>query len=82
MTHFTKRIQTSKGHLSFFFNRLFTADGLRYHVSVVDNNRKAIMFNMEQSEGRWYFVNPANCPDWLVNIEPLLSDCIIEHLMS
>ena len=74
--HFSARIKTSQGYLTFYFNRIFTADGVRYHVSVLGNNKKSLMFNMEEKEGRWYLVNPSNCPDWLVNVEPLLSDKI------
>lgn len=35
---------------------------------------------MEKHFNRWYIKNPKNCPDWIVNIEPMLSDEIVESL--
>ena len=74
--HFSARIKTSQGYLNFYFNRIFSADGVRYHVSVLGKDKKSLMFNMEEKQGRWYLANPSNCPDWLVNVEPRLSDKI------
>jgi hypothetical protein len=69
MTHFAIRMETPSGMVTFYFNRLFNADGFRYHISVVDREGKAHVVNMIEQRGRWKIMNPQNCPEWIVRLE-------------
>jgi hypothetical protein len=80
--HFTRTIRTQEGNLNFYFNRIFTAQGFRYHVSVLLKNKNIIAFRMQKENNRWYIDNPKDCPEWIVSLEPLFSDVIIENLIA
>ena len=80
MSHFEKKIRTPQGSLNFYLNRIYTTEGLRYHVSVTDYNRKAHSFNMEEKNGEWQLVNSSTCPEWIVEIEKDIEKVILEHL--
>jgi len=78
MTHFMKRMETPMGHLSFYFNRIHTAEGMRFHISVRLKGQP-IAFNMHLVEGDWMLVNSENCPVWLSEVQTALSDTIKEY---
>ena len=79
MPHFTKRLKTEFGNPEFFFNRIFTVSGVRYHVSVRDDKRKSHLFNMDVKSGVWFIVNAPKTADWIIALESKLSSAIIEH---
>ncbi|MFL5788150.1 MAG: hypothetical protein ACJ748_08855 [Flavisolibacter sp.] len=74
MRHFVKSIETSYGIFNFYINEIETAEGTMIHISVIGKDKKPCMFMMERHLNRWYLKNPVNCPDWIINIEPILSD--------
>jgi len=78
LSHFTKKIKTDQGFLNFYINKLSTADGTRYHISVIDKSHKANIFQMKEEGKKWILVNPSNCPEWILKIERELSDFIVE----
>jgi len=78
LSHFTKKIKTDLGPLNFYVNKILTAAGPRYHISVIDKNHKANIFQMKEENGKWILVNPSNCPEWILKIEESLSDFILE----
>jgi hypothetical protein len=80
MPHFTKAIETGHGLMNFYFNRIITAVGTRYHVSAMGRNNKVLIFHMEEIEGKWYVVKTDDTPYWLISIEKKLSDLIRQHL--
>jgi len=79
MPHFTKRIQTDFGNPEFIFDRLFTGGGVRYHVVVLNENRKTAIFSMEVENGRWHIVYTPQTPEWILQLETELSDAIVNH---
>ena len=79
MSHFMKRLNTSLGALNFYFNRIYTAEGMCYHVSVLFDG-KVTSFNMHELDGDWKFVDEANCPTWIHSIQNELSDNIKENV--
>jgi hypothetical protein len=82
MPNFTKRILVrDKFNPEFLFNRIYTVDGVRYHVSVMDADRHVFAFNMEEKYGRWKIINAPKIPDWIMNIEKELEDAIFENLI-
>ena len=80
MPYFTSKLKTPLGILNFYFNRIFTAEGIRYHVSVIDHERKAHSFNMEETGEVWKLVNGSNCPDWITILEKEIEQAILKHL--
>jgi hypothetical protein len=79
MHSFSKRLDTHKGFLSFYFNGLTTEVGVRYHVSVVGKGNKVYIASMEKKADQWVLVNPAACPHWMVILEKTFERVIIEH---
>ncbi len=79
MPHFTKHIVTSIGRLEFFFNRIYTVNGIRYHVSVKDNKRLTHAFYMETKNSNWQIVKVPAPPDWVLEVESQLAGTIENH---
>jgi len=79
MPHFTKRIETTEGSSVFYFNRIYTVNGTRYHVSV-RNNSGIHYFMMEDRNGSWVISNTSTLPNWIMEREKELEKAIIEHL--
>ena len=79
MQYFTKRIEVDRRFYGFYFNKIYTAEGIRYHISVVDKDRKAYSFKMKEEQGRWVLVNKGNCPEWIAQIEDQLSAIIKDN---
>jgi hypothetical protein len=80
--HFTSTIRTKEGNLNFYFNKIFTAQGVRYHVSVIPRDNKMITFRMMKENNRWYIDNPKGCPEWIISLEPVINDVIVEALTA
>jgi hypothetical protein len=79
MSHFKKRFSTDFGKAEFFFNRLFTVRGIRYHISVCDDKRISCFFNMERKDGEWYIIEATEVPGWIMLLERELSKAIIDY---
>ena len=80
MTRFTRRLDTQQGLLSFYFNEIFTAAAVRYHVSVVGRDNKVYMTNMEKKGEQWVMVSPETCPHWIAVLEKTFARLIQESL--
>ena len=81
MRKFTKRIFIDKGFQpEFFFSRIYTPIGIRYHVSVMDSaDRFSVFFNMVEQEGSFRIINAPEVPDWIRNLEQELEQAILEN---
>ena len=80
MPHFSKRIQIPQGNIKFYFNRIYTVEGVKYHVSV---REKLSHYFMMHSVGEdWQFSDLLNLPQWIVELRSKLSDCIKGHLLE
>ena len=79
MTPFIKRIEiTENWSLLFSFNRIFTARGALYHVSVTDKST-TIFFKIEKENGKLSILDPSTLPTWLLALEDELSAIICNH---
>jgi hypothetical protein len=58
---------------------IYTAEGIRYHISVVDKDRKAYSFKMKEGQGRWVLANRKICPYWILQLESQISDIIKDN---
>ena len=76
MSEFSHRFKTDWGVFTFYFNGIFTVEGIRYHISTIDRDRKVIMFYMELIENNWKIVNPGNYPSWVLELQTKFSDAI------
>ena len=83
MENFTKHVLVAQGfYPEFFFNKIHTATGLRYHVSVKDKENNPYFFDMEEKEGKWKIIDAPKVPDWIMNIEQKLENAIFENIVN
>lgn len=83
MPHFKKTLPVKEvGNLDFYFNRIYTVSGLRYHVSVMDRSSKSFHFTMEAQGAKWKIIPVPEPPDWILNLEERLADAVMHHLMN
>ena len=80
MPHFSRRLSTQEGNLTFYFNRIVTAGGTRYHVSVIDSRRKMQIFHFNEEGTKWKLLSPESCPPWILALENILATEIIKHI--
>ena len=78
--YFTKRIRTPHGHINFYFNRMYTVEGVRYHVSCIDDKRKTHAFQLQELLGQWVFAHPGKCVLWIKKLEKEFEKAILESL--
>ena len=67
-------------YVEFLFNRIQTAKGIRYHVSVVSKWKEFFHFTMVEKNNSWKIMTPPNQPDWIMHLEDQLSNEIIARL--
>jgi hypothetical protein len=79
MPHFSKHITTPVGNRTFYFNRIYTVNGVKYHVSAQDGI--SYYFMMKERNGSWIIdVDKDGIPDWIMEVEKELERAIYEHL--
>lgn len=79
MPHFVSRLHTHQGHLNFYFNLIYTAEGERYYVSTVTRDGKTLTFYTLNEQGNWKLVDPTTCPGWIVEMEERFATEIIQY---
>ena len=81
MPVFSKKIYVREiGNLEFQFNRLFTVDGTRYFITVVDKEHNSHHFKMRPGpNGSWIIEKNEELPVWLFSLEPQLEEAIKKH---
>lgn len=81
MQHFSTRIAITHGfNPEFSFYRIFTVNGSRFHISVMDQERKHYYFNMDEKHGQWKIINAPKVPDWIMGVEKHLEQAIIDNM--
>jgi hypothetical protein len=80
MQHFFKKLEIDNTSINFYFNRIHTVEGDRFHISVYGKDKKAYSFLMKQEGEGWKLIHPDNCPDWIIKAEDQLSNIIIETI--
>jgi hypothetical protein len=80
---FTKKIAIEPNFQpEFFFNRVLTAGGVYFHVSVLDKEDNFCHFTMAEIHREWKIVNAPQPPEWIRNIEKELSVAICKGMLS
>jgi len=80
MPIFSKKIHIpNDGSLAFNFTSIYTKDGLRYFISVVDKNYKHHYFYMKEENGSWIIVEKPELPEWIYQIQEELNKAFENH---
>lgn len=80
---FTKKLTIATDFTpEFFFNRIYTASGIHFHVSVVDKLGQFCHFTMAESKGKWRIVNAPQPPVWITEVEAALDSIICQGMLS
>jgi hypothetical protein len=79
MPNFSKQIASENGLFQFFFDRISTTNGIKYHVSVRVEKNTSCHFTMEPKDGRWKIVSAPLPPSWILKLEDELSKEISNH---
>ena len=66
----------------FHFNRIYTVNGVCYHISVRTQGHISHYFMMEEDNGGWYFSDMALLPQWLIEMERQLEAAIIKDILK
>lgn len=82
MDAFSKRIVTLQGTLHFYFNRIATAGGFHYLVSVVCKEGKTYLLQLNAQNGTWEIADPEAGPRWLTALETTYANAIWEQLQA
>jgi hypothetical protein len=81
MPHFKKQMETSQGLKNFYFNRIYTIDGTKYHISVRGSAHNAThYFMMSERNGGWFISQ--DTADWVMDVERELEAAINDHLRN
>lgn len=80
MQSFIKAIFTEGNTHIFYFDKIYTASGIKYHVSVRDTQQQ-FFFNIEEMEGGFKIIDAPKVPDWIMKIEKQLEEAILENLI-
>ena len=81
MQTFSKRVTVEPGfEPAFFFTKIYTIQGVRFHVSVIDMEDQAWSFNMVLKNLEWKIINAPQVPSWIVDVENQLQEIIFSNM--
>jgi hypothetical protein len=78
--YFTQRIESPYGYINFYFNRIYTVDGVRYHISCKDVKGRSYAFEVMELVGHWIISHTSKCPLWIKKLEPQFEKAISKSL--
>jgi len=78
MPHFKELIETEYGVGTIYFNRIYTVDGINYHVSV-RNGFASHYFMMHDVADKRNFFNIEKKPDWIISVKEELENAIVKR---
>jgi hypothetical protein len=75
---FTSRIRTTGGFsFDFHFHRIFTVNGLRYHVTVVREG-ELFHFSVTENGKGWKIIGAPQPPQWILDIENRIEEVLMQ----
>ena len=81
MQTFSKRVTVEPGfEPAFFFTKIYTIQGVRFQVSVIDMEDQAWSFNMVLKNLEWKIINAPQVPSWIVDVENQLQEIIFSNM--
>ena len=66
----------------FCFTKIYTLQGVRFHVSVTDIEDQTWAFNMVLKNLEWKIVNAPLVPCWILDIEQRLQEIILCNIID
>lgn len=78
MTNFSRQIFSGNQPLEFYFDRISTGSGHKYHISV----KKSFLlhhFTMERAGVRWHIALAPAPEQWILLLEKELETAILNH---
>jgi len=82
MQTFSKRVIIEPGFdPEFHFTKIYSTQGVRFHVSVRDSDRP-YAFNVELKNPGWRIINAPEVPCWIMNVEKQLEEIILENILD
>lgn len=83
ITTFTRKIFLEPHfQAEFFFNRIYTAGGIRFHVSVIDKTGELCHFDMMEKWNKWRIIAAPQPPEWVMKLQDTLDKIICECMLS
>ena len=83
MQTFSKRVLIDAGFSpAFFFSKIYTMNGVRFHVSVIDLLNRTHHFNMILKNSEWKIINAPEIPSWIMNVEKQLQEVVLENMFD
>ena len=83
MQTFSKRVTIEPGfEPEFHFTKIYTIQGVRFHVSVIDKEGQAWAFNMVLKDLGWIIINAPQVPSWIMDIEKELHEIILDNVLG
>ena len=83
ITTFIRKLWLDARHSpEFFFNRVITANGVHFHVSVLDKEGTFYHFTMAEKNRQWKIVNAPQPPQWIIALEAELDKVICQNMLS
>ncbi len=80
MSGFTQKVQTPEGCFDISFQELAAGQSSEYLVTVVEDDYAAPPFSMRFTNGCWKILNAAHVAFWIVQLEGVLQETILENL--
>jgi hypothetical protein len=79
MGGFIKQIKSDRRIFDFSFLRIYTVNGIKFFVSVIETPTTAHHFTMQKRGHAWKIDDAPKVPDWIKELEPQLAAAIIEN---
>ena len=80
MQTFIKRFPIAQGFTALFtFTRIYSVNGVLFHVTVSDRSRALYVFNIMQTEEGWKINTTKKLPEWITELEDQFAQAITEE---
>ena len=67
---------------AFYFTKIYTIQGIRFHVSVTDIEDQTWAFSMVLKDLKWKIINAPQVPSWIMDIEKELHEIILDNVLG
>jgi hypothetical protein len=78
MLSFSKQVFSGGRALEFYFDRISTARGYKYHISV-KGSFQTHHFTMEKRGENWHILRAPAPEQWILALEKKLEEAILNH---
>jgi hypothetical protein len=80
--HFNKNIRVDGHFIHFAFFRMTTINGVKYHISTIDQKKTPVVFDMQLKDHEWKISDDSKVPDWVKKLERELEMIIFNNDIS